>query len=138
MRELKRLSEFYDFLEIQPLCNNAFLVRTGKASDEEQLREYNRKIVRLGELTGKPVVATGDVHFLDRTMKFSGASCCQTNLMTANEPLPLYFKTTDEMLEEFSYLGRDKAREIVITNPNLIADMCQDVAPLPKGLFTPR
>jgi DNA polymerase-3 subunit alpha (Gram-positive type) len=138
MRELKRLSEFYDFLEIQPLCNNAFLVRTGKASDEEQLREYNRKIVRLGELTGKPVVATGDVHFLEPHHEIFRRILLSNKFDDCDEPLPLYFKTTDEMLEEFSYLGRDKAREIVITNPNLIADMCQDVAPLPKGLFTPK
>ncbi|NMA37730.1 MAG: PolC-type DNA polymerase III [Papillibacter sp.] len=138
MRELKRLSEFYDFLEIQPLCNNAFLVRTGKASDEEQLREYNRKIVRLGELTGKPVVATGDVHFLEPHHEIFRRILLSNKFDDCDEPLPLYFKTTDEMLEEFSYLSRDKAREIVITNPNLIADMCQDVAPLPKGLFTPK
>jgi DNA polymerase-3 subunit alpha (Gram-positive type) len=138
MRELKRLSEFYDFLEIQPLCNNAFLVRTGKASDEEQLREYNRKIVRLGELTGKPVVATGDVHFLEPHHEIFRRILLSNKFDDCDEPLPLYFKTTDEMLEEFSYLGRAKAREIVITNPNLIADMCQDVAPLPKGLFTPK
>jgi DNA polymerase-3 subunit alpha (Gram-positive type) len=138
MRELKRLSEFYDFLEIQPLCNNAFLVRTGKAADEEQLKDYNKKIVLLGELTGKPVVATGDVHFLEPHHEIFRRILLSNKFDDCDEPLPLYFKTTTEMLEEFSYLGKAKALEIVVTNPNLIADMCQNVAPLPKGLFTPK
>ncbi len=137
-RELIRLSEFYDFLEIQPRCNNAFLIRTGKAADEAQLVEFNRKIVRLGEITGKPVVATGDVHFLEPQHEIFRRILLSNKFEDCDEPLPLYFKTTEEMLEEFSYLGEEKAREVVVTNTNLIADLCGDIAPLPKGLFTPK
>ncbi len=137
-RELIRLSEFYDFLEIQPRCNNAFLIRTGKAADEAELMEFNRKIVRLGEITGKPVVATGDVHFLEPQHEIFRRILLSNKFEDCDEPLPLYFKTTEEMLEEFSYLGGEKAREVVITNTNLIADMCGDIAPLPKGLYTPK
>ncbi|MBO4331289.1 MAG: PolC-type DNA polymerase III [Oscillospiraceae bacterium] len=138
MRELRRIAEFYDFLEIQPICNNAFLVRSGTAADEEQLRAYNRRVVELGELTGKPVAATGDVHFLEPEHEIFRRILLSNKYEDCDEPLPLYFKTTDEMLEEFSYLGSEKAYEIVVTNTNLIADMCSEIAPLPTGLFTPK
>ncbi len=138
MRELKRIAEFYDFLEIQPLCNNEFLVRGGTASGDEQLRSYNRRVVELGELTGKPVVATGDVHFLEPEHEIFRRILLSNKYDDCDEPLPLYFKTTDEMLEEFSYLGSDKALEVVVTNSNMIADMCGEIAPLPTGLFTPK
>ncbi len=138
MRELRRIAEFYDFLEIQPLCNNAFLLRSGTAGSEEELRDYNRKIVRLGELTGKPVAATGDVHFLEpRDEKFRRI-LLSNKFSDCDEPLPLYFKTTDEMLAEFSYLGEEKAREVVVENPNRIAGLIDEVAPLPTGLFPPK
>ena len=138
MRELMRIAEFYDFLEIQPLCNNAFLLRNGTARSEEELRDYNRKLLKLGQLLGKPVVATGDVHFLDPKDEVFRRILLSNKFDDCDEPLPLYFKTTDEMLEEFSYLGAENARAVVIDNPRAIADSCLDVAPLPTGLFTPK
>ncbi len=138
MRELKRLGEFYDFFEIQPLCNNAFMVRNGSARDEEQLRDYNRRVVALADELGCPVVATGDVHFLEPEHEIFRRILLASKFPDADNPLPLYLKTTDEMIEEFSYLGRDRAYEVVVKNPNLIADMCQEVAPLPTGLFAPK
>jgi len=138
MRELERIASFYDFLEIQPLCNNAFLLRNGTAKSEEELKDYNRKVVKLGELTGKPVVATGDVHFLDPKDETFRRILLSNKYTDCDEPLPLYFKTTDEMLSEFSYLGEAKAREIVVENPGAIADAVSEVAPLPTGLFPPK
>ncbi len=138
MRELKRVAEFYDFLEIQPLCNNAFLLRNGTARNTEELMDYNRKVVRLGEELGKPVVATGDVHFLDPQEEIFRRILLSNKFTDCDEPLPLYFKTTDEMLKEFGYLGKDKAYEVVVKNPNAIADSIEVVAPLPTGLFPPK
>ncbi|MCF0120071.1 MAG: PolC-type DNA polymerase III, partial [Oscillospiraceae bacterium] len=140
--EQRRLAEFYDYLEIQPLCNNMFML-TGdrpKAGDEEDLRNFNRRIVELGEELGKPVVATGDVHFLDPEDEiFRHVLLTAKGFDDADKSLPIYFKTTDEMLEEFSYLGEDKAEEVVVTNTQLIASMCDVVSPLPpKKLFAPK
>jgi len=137
-RELRRLAEFYDFLEIQPLCNNRFLIDDGRASCEEDLREFNRRIVRLGNDLNKPVCATGDVHFLEPEHEIFRRILLSNKYPDADKPLPLYFKTTQEMLEEFSYLGEDTARRVVIESTNGIADMCGEVAPLPKGLFKPK
>ena len=138
--ELKRLASFYDYLEIQPLCNNAFMVRDGKAKDDEELREFNRTIVRLGEELGKPVCATGDVHFLDPEDEIYRHILLDTKKFSdCDSPLPIYFKTTDEMLEEFSYLGEEKAMEVVVTNTCAIADQVETFDLLPKGqLFSPR
>ena len=138
LRELRRIAEFYDFLEIQPICNNAFLLRNGTAKSEEELRDYNRKVVLLGELTGKPVAATGDVHFLEPRDEIFRRILLSNKFSDSDEPLPLYLKTTEEMLEEFSYLGEEKAREVVVENPNRIAGSIQEVAPLPTGLFPPK
>ena len=138
--ELRRIASFYDYLEIQPLCNNAFMLREGKAKDEEELREFNRVIVRLGEELGKPVCATGDVHFLDPEDEIYRHILLDTKKFAdCDSSLPIYFKTTDEMLEEFAYLGAEKAMEVVVTNTRAIADQVETFELLPKGkLFPPR
>ena len=137
--ELKRIAGFYDFLEIQPICNNRFMLDKGLAEDEEELRGFNRTIVRLGEELGKPVVASGDVHFLDPEDEIFRHILLATKQMPdADRPLPLYLRTTDEMMEEFSYLGPEKAHEVVIENPNRIVDWCETLRPVPHNLFAPK
>ncbi len=141
--ELERIAQWYDYLEIQPLSNNAFMLRPGKdgrqtARSEEDLRDFNRKVVELGEKLGKPVCATGDVHFLDPQEEIYRHIILDSKGMDdADSPNPLYLRTTDEMLEEFAYLGPEKAQEVVVTNTNLIADWCDQMHPLPSGLFPP-
>ena len=136
--ELRRIAEFYDFLEIQPLCNNRFMLAKGLAESEEELRSFNRTVVELGRELGKPVCATGDVHFLNpEDETFRHILLATKGYEDADRDLPLYFKTTDEMLEEFAYLGEETAFEVVVTNPNLIADMCDTVRPVPHNLFAP-
>ena len=138
--ELKRIASFYDYLEIQPLCNNHFMLREGTLRSEEDLRELNRTIVRLGEELGKPVCATGDVHFREPEDEvYRRILLASKKFPDANAPLPIYFKTTDEMLQEFSYLGKEKAFEVVVTNTRAVADACETIELLPKGhLFPPR
>ena len=135
--ELDRLASFYDFLEIQPICNNAFMIAEGKAADEDALRAYNVRVVELAQKLGKPVCATGDVHFLEPDDEIFRRILISNKFSDADRPLPIYFKTTDEMLEEFSYLGPELAKKVVIDDPNAVADMIDVVAPLPKGLFPP-
>ncbi len=138
--ELKRIASYYDYLEIQPLCNNMFMLRNGDVQSVEDLKEFNRIIVRLGEELGKPVCATGDVHFREPEDEvYRHILLASKKFPDANEPLPIYFKTTDEMLREFAYLGEEKALEVVVTNPRAIADQVEEIELLPKGkLFPPR
>lgn len=137
--ELERLCAIYDYLEIQPVCNNAFMLENGSAKDIEELRNFNRRIVALGEKFGKPVVATGDVHFLDPEQEiYRHILLAGRGFNDADRPLPIYFKTTDEMLEEFSYLGKEKCREVVVTNTVAIAEMCDEIELLPKDLYAPK
>ena len=143
-KELRRIASFYDYLEMQPLSNNLFMLypaRDGEqpiAQSEEELRACNRDIYALGKALGKPVVATGDVHFLNPEDEiFRHILLATKGFKDCDRDNPLYFRTTDEMLEEFSYLGQDEAREVVITNTNLIADMCETVRPVPHNLFAP-
>ena len=137
--ELERIASFYDFLEVQPLDNNRFLLGRGLAETEEDLKDFNRMVVRLGEALDKPVCATGDVHFLDPEDEvFRRILLASKGFDDCDRPNPLYFRTTDEMLAEFSYLGAEKAREIVVKNTNLIADMCDWVRPLPRNLYAPK
>ena len=138
--ELKRIASFYDYLEIQPLCNNMFMLRNGDVQSEEELREFNRTIVRLGEELGKPVCATGDVHFQEPEDEvYRHILLASKKFADADAPLPIYFKTTEELLEEFAYLGAETAHKVVIDDPRRIADMVEKVELLPPGrLFPPR
>ncbi|MCC8022387.1 MAG: PHP domain-containing protein, partial [Clostridiales bacterium] len=151
--ELEAIANFYDYLEIQPNGNNMFLVRGCSESPEyaqkhninipirteEDLNNINRKIVALADRLGKPVIATGDVHFLDeKDAKFRAILMAGQGFRDADPPPTLYLKTTGQMLEEFAYLGEDRAYEAVVTNPNKIADMVDgDVQPIPDGTYQP-
>ena len=137
--EIEEIVNFYDYLEIQPISNNQFLIREEKAKDEEDLRNFNRRIVELGEKYNKPVVATCDAHFLnDEDELYRKILLAGQKFKDFDSESHLYYRTTEEMLEEFSYLGEEKAYEVVVTNTNMINDMIEsDIRPFPKGTFTP-
>ena len=138
--ELKRIASFYDYLEIQPICNNMFMLRNGTVQSENELREFNRTIVRLGRELGKPVCATGDVHFQEPEDEvYRHILLASKKFADADAPLPIYFKTTEEMLAEFAYLGEEEAHRVVIDDPRGIADRIEEIELLPPGrLFPPR
>ena len=137
-QEIEDIANFYDYLEIQPIANNRFLIAEEKVKDDEQLKDYNRKIYELGKKLGKPVCATCDAHFLNEEDEiYRRVLLAGMKFADADKPTPIYLRTTKEMLEEFSYLGEEAAKEVVITNPSLIADMCGDVRPIPKGRYEP-
>ncbi|MDD4775446.1 MAG: PolC-type DNA polymerase III [Syntrophomonas sp.] len=137
--QLESIAAFYDYLEIQPRANNSFMIRKGLVSSEEDLLDLNRQIVNLGRRLGKTVVATGDVHFLDphhekyRTIIKGGQ-----DYEDAEEHLPLYFRTTEEMLAEFAYLGPEEAERVVIEGPALVSAQVEDLKPVPDGFYPPR
>ena len=138
--EIEEIVNFYDYLEIQPICNNRFMIDEGMVADDEGLRNLNRRVVALGEKYNKPVVATCDAHFLNKEDEiYRKILLAGMKFKDADRDIHLYYRTTDEMLEEFAYLGEEKAFEVVVTNSNLIADMIEDdVRPIPKGSYTPK
>ncbi len=136
--DIKRIAEYYDYLEIQPICNNRFLVEEGKVKDDEGLRELNRRIIGIGKKIGKPVCATCDAHFLNKEDElYRKILLAGLKFRDADKDVGIYLRTTEEMLEEFSYLGEQTAYEVVVENTNKIADMCESILPIPDGTYTP-
>ena len=136
--EIEEIAEFYDYLEIQPICNNRFLIEEGKVADDEALRDINRRILALGRKLNKPVCATCDAHFVNKEDEiYRRILLTGMKFKDADREEPIYLRTTDEMLEEFSYLGKEDAFDVVVTAPNKIADMCEKIRPIPEGRYEP-
>ncbi len=136
--ELLKITEFYDYLEVQPIGNDRYLIREGTVSGDEKLQDINRQIINLGKKKNKMVVATGDVHFMrPQDEIYRRILLAGMKFRDADSPSPLYMRTTEEMLQEFSYLPFDTAKEIVVTNPNRICDMVENIRPIPHGSFAP-
>ena len=139
--EILKIASFYDYLEIQPCGNNEYMIRSEKfphVGSVEDIQNFNRKVIHVADAVGKPVVATCDVHFLDPgDAKYRAILMAGQGFGDADQQAPLYFRNTQEMLDEFAYLGEDTAKEIVITNPNNIADMIEKLIPIPQGNFPP-
>ena len=137
--DLLDIASYYDYIEIQPICNNRYMIDKGQAADEEALRDFNRKLISIADELGKPVVATCDAHFLEKHDEiYRKILLAGMKFSDADKDTGIYFRTTEEMLKEFEYLGKERAREVVITNTNMIADMIDsDIRPFPKGTFTP-
>ncbi len=138
--DLLEIASYYDYIEIQPICNNRYLIDKGQAADEEALRDFNRKLISIADELGKPVVATCDAHFLEKHDElYRKILLAGMKFSDADKDTGIYFRTTEEMLKEFEYLGEERAKEVVITNTNKIADLIDpDVRPFPKGTFTPK
>ncbi|MBR3994041.1 MAG: PolC-type DNA polymerase III, partial [Clostridia bacterium] len=135
--ELLEIAEFYDYLEIQPLGNNMFLIENGDVKDVEELKNINRRIIEIGDKLGKLVVATGDVHFQNPEDEiYRQILLASKKMKDADKHIPLYMRTTEEMLAEFEYLG-DRAYEVVVTNTRKIADMVEVIRPIPEGNYPP-
>ncbi len=136
--DLLDIASFYDYLEIQPNGNNMFMIRNNIVPNEAKLNDINKTIIKIADRLGKPVVATGDVHFLNKSdATFRAILQAGAKYSDADNQAPLYLKTTEEMLADFAYLGEKKAYEVVVKNTNLIADMIEYVRPVPEGNFPP-
>ncbi len=137
--KLIEMASMYDYLEIQPNGNNAFMIREGMVDSEEELNEISRRIIHLADKVNIPVVATGDVHFMEESDSvFREILMAGQGFKDASEQAPLYLRTTQDMLSQFEYLGEDTAYEVVVKNPNLIADMCEEIKPIPDGTYPPK